>query len=26
VKLPGRQKRGGYREPKYSFKYIKERF
>jgi polyphosphate kinase 2 len=26
VKLPQRQKRGGYREPKYSFKYIKERF
>jgi polyphosphate kinase 2 (PPK2 family) len=26
VKLPARQKRGGYREPKYTFKYIKERF
>ena len=24
VKLPKREKRGGYREPKYPFKYIKE--
>jgi len=26
VKLPERQKRGGYKEPRYPFKYIKERF
>ena len=26
VKLPDRQKRGGYKEPNYKFKYIKERF
>jgi polyphosphate kinase len=26
VKLPERQKRGGYREPSYPFKYIDERF
>ena len=26
VKLPKRQKRGGYREPNYPFKFIKERF
>jgi len=26
VKLPKRQKRGGYREPDYPFKYIKEVF
>jgi polyphosphate kinase len=26
VKLPERQKRGGYREPRYPFKYIDERF
>jgi polyphosphate kinase 2 (PPK2 family) len=26
VKFPARQKRGGYKEPKYPFKYIKERF
>jgi polyphosphate kinase 2 len=26
VKLPERQKRGGYKEPNYKFKYIKERF
>ena len=26
VKLPKRQKRGGYREPDYPFKFIKERF
>ena len=26
VKLPERQKRGGYKEPRYNFKYIKERF
>jgi polyphosphate kinase len=26
VKLPKRQKRGGYREPEYPFKYIEERF
>jgi polyphosphate kinase len=26
VKLPDRQKRGGYREPDYPFKYVKERF
>ena len=26
VKLPKRQKRGGYREPKYPFKYVKEKF
>jgi polyphosphate kinase 2 len=26
VKLPRRQKRGGYREPKYPFKYIKEAY
>ena len=26
VKLPERQKRGGYKEPKYPFKYIKERY
>jgi len=26
VKLPKRQKPGGYREPKYPFKYVKERF
>ena len=26
VKLPQRQKRGGYKEPRYNFKYVKERF
>jgi polyphosphate kinase len=26
VKLPKRQKRGGYREPKYRYKYVEERF
>jgi polyphosphate kinase 2 (PPK2 family) len=26
VKLPERQKRGGYKEPRYPFKYIKEQF
>jgi len=26
VKLPERGKRGGYKEPKYPFKYIKERY
>jgi len=26
VKLPERQKRGGYREPKYPFKYVDEKF
>jgi polyphosphate kinase 2 len=26
VKLPDRQKRGGYKEPRYPFKYVKERF
>jgi polyphosphate kinase 2 len=26
VKFPARQKRGGYKEPKYPFKYIKQRF
>jgi hypothetical protein len=26
VKLPERQKRGGYREPDYAFKFVKERF
>jgi polyphosphate kinase 2 len=26
VKLPERQKRGGYKEPRYPFKYVKERF
>ena len=26
IKLPKRQKRGGYREPNYPFKYIKERY
>ena len=26
VKLPQRQKRGGYKEPKYRFKYVEERF
>jgi len=26
VKLPKRQKPGGYKEPKYPYKYLKERF
>jgi hypothetical protein len=26
VKLPERQKRGGYREPDYKFKYVTERY
>jgi hypothetical protein len=26
IKLPKRQKRGGYREPSYPFKFVEERF